>query len=84
MVDDIGIVQNRMEIQLSEGESVDSINRFKPAIFVCISRVRTWISNALCCERLYVQWFNVVVHFVDIVDSLDFIFALIQDFNSTF
>lgn len=67
-----------------------------PTVLIATSRCVSVAGNGYqinlslyhCCGRLYVQWFNVVVHFVDIVDSLDFIFAnwvaLIQDFNSTF
>jgi len=35
------------DIQLSEGKCLYPINRFKPATFLCMSRVETWISNAM-------------------------------------
>ena len=47
------------------------INRFKTAIFLCLSQARTWISNVICCGLIYVQWIEVgevgevVVYFVD-------------------
>ena len=33
---------------LSREEGWDTINRFNPATFLCLSQARTWISNIIC------------------------------------
>ena len=38
-----------LEIQLSRGKNLDMINPFNPATSVCLSQVRTRISNVICC-----------------------------------
>jgi len=45
-----------LEIQSSRGEGCDPINRFNPAIYLCLSQARTWISNDICRCHFGVQW----------------------------
>ena len=33
-------------------------NWFNSAIFLCLSQVRTWISNVIVCGYFYIQWFD--------------------------
>ena len=41
--------KGRVGIQSSKGESWDPINWFNPTTFLCLSEVRTWIPNVICC-----------------------------------
>jgi len=47
-----------LEIHLSREEGWDTINRFNPATFLCLSHARTWISNVICRDHFLVfgEW----------------------------
>ena len=64
----------------------DPINQFNPAILLCLSQARIWISNVICCD-LYFKFnefsWEVIVCFVDtgkIVDHhcLNFLFMKVK------
>jgi hypothetical protein len=40
-------------IQLLKGEGWDPINKFKPAILLCLPQERTWITNVICREVIF-------------------------------
>ena len=42
----------------SRGESYDTFNQFIPAILSFQSQARIWISNVICRDLFYVQWFE--------------------------
>ena len=47
-----------LEVQLSRREDWDSLNRFNPATFLCLSQPRTWISTNICGSIFCVQRVN--------------------------
>ena len=51
-----------LEIQWSRWEGWDHINRFNAAIYVCLSKARTYRSNVICTGIFYIQWFKVKGH----------------------
>ena len=60
------------ELQVLRGE--DPINKFNPATILCMSEVRTWISNVICRGPLFVfsEWmWELIVRFVDIGGIVD-------------
>jgi hypothetical protein len=81
------IKRGRVEIPLSRGEGLgfhyqeeegwDSINLFNPTTFVCLSQVKNYISNIICCDLLCVQWLEIrwmIVCFVNINSETVYIF----------
>ena len=42
----------QLEIKFSRGKGWDTINRFNPATFLCLSYIRTWISNIMSLSFL--------------------------------
>lgn len=48
-------------IQLLKGEGWDPISKFKPAILLCLPQERTWITNVICREVIFlVQWLEMI------------------------
>jgi hypothetical protein len=59
---------------LSRGNSWNTINWFKSAIFLFLSQANTWISNVICCSSLFLMLNElryVIVSFVDIGGIVD-------------
>ena len=73
-----------LQIKVSRGESWDPINRFNPVKLVCLFQDRTLISNAICRDLSWVQWFQlrweVIFRFVDIGEIDDHHYSFQRSF----
>ena len=65
--------QFNMIIQLPRGEGLDTINRFNPITFLCLSQAKIWISNVvfhgffLCSVSEGERWLFILLILVELL-----------------